>query len=458
MIIQTVDSLEKALEYVQFHKLAIIPVHRYNDINIHINEIVAIYVYTFKEDFGFLIPLNHYESEFKSDDIIEILKSKLKPETNSFIYNKRYSFKYNFIPKSLLDIQLNSLFFNGDFINFDLNFDEFSYLKKNELYYVPLAKLFTKCDSFLRTIISNLVHEDSNYENYIMYDFMYFGVFNHIESNGIHLDMNQFQKHITKDIKSINDSTLHYSYNLYNVTSRPSSNNNGINIMALNKTSGIRSIVDSRFKDGFLVQFDFKSYHPHLIANLLKTKFNKKLNFYKLIAGFVKNINYDDVTPSQIDHFKKQTFYYLYGDTPKNTKVDFFNKLNDFKNYLYDFYSKNGYFLTFLYKRKIYLKGGSNKKIDKNLVFNYFVQSLETERNISRLYQIIKYMKENKIESKIILYLYDSILIDVNSSEDFSFLKKIKYILENNNYEVSTKIGKNYESLKKLNWEKDGKY
>lgn len=75
-------------------------------------------------------------------------------------------------------------------------------------------------------------------------------------------------------------------------------------------------------------------------------------------------------------------------------------------------------------------------------LFNYYIQCLETVNNVKKLSKL-KNLLENK-KSKIILVVYDSMLIDYNAEDGKETLNQIKQILEEEGYAVKAKIGTNY--------------
>jgi len=56
---------------------------------------------------------------------------------------------------------------------------------------------------------------------------------------------------------------------------------------------------------------------------------------------------------------------------------------------------------------------------------------------------------DNK-QSKVILYTYDSFLVDYSSVDGKEVLKEIKKLLENNKHVVKVAYGNNYNSLKNI--------
>ena len=83
-----------------------------------------------------------------------------------------------------------------------------------------------------------------------------------------------------------------------------------------------------------------------------------------------------------------------------------------------------------------------------NKILNYIIQSAETYNNIISVKQVIDYL-ENK-QSKVILYTYDSFLVDYSASDGKEVLTEIKKLLEINGYIVRIAYGANYNSLKKV--------
>ena len=78
-------------------------------------------------------------------------------------------------------------------------------------------------------------------------------------------------------------------------------------------------------------------------------------------------------------------------------------------------------------------------------LFNYYIQSYETERNVTLLKKIHNYLLSKGTD--IVLYNYDSFLFDYSKKDGKELLKDIKRILENDGFVVKTKIGKNYGEM-----------
>ena len=84
--------------------------------------------------------------------------------------------------------------------------------------------------------------------------------------------------------------------------------------------------------------------------------------------------------------------------------------------------------------------------MNKNKVFNYLIQLLETESNMRMLTDLIP--KVDEYRSEIILYNYDSFLFDFYVPDGLDFLYQMKKIIEQNG-KFPVKVGKgwNYHEM-----------
>jgi hypothetical protein len=87
--------------------------------------------------------------------------------------------------------------------------------------------------------------------------------------------------------------------------------------------------------------------------------------------------------------------------------------------------------------------------MNKNKLFNYTIQLMETENNMSILSQLIPEIKKN--ESKLVLYSYDSFLFDFNMGDGLNYLKKVKKIIEQDGkFPVKVNCGMNYHGMEDI--------
>ena len=96
------------------------------------------------------------------------------------------------------------------------------------------------------------------------------------------------------------------------------------------------------------------------------------------------------------------SFKYLYGFIPDDIKKinPFFEKVSDFIDKLWKEYKSTKTLTSNIYSRRI--MGYNLHEMNKNKLFNYMIQTLETENNISILNKLIPSFVSQK--SKLVLF------------------------------------------------------
>jgi len=224
-------------------------------------------------------------------------------------------------------------------------------------------------------------------------------------------------------------------YNPYTTTGRPSNRHLNVNYSALNKSDGTRECFVSRHPHGTLLQFDYESYHIRLIAKMVGYEFPKGISAHQHLANLY-GCDYETA--------KKITFTYLYGGLDDNARgIEFFQKVDEYIKGLYQRFVISGKLTTLLYKREIpfnRIEGANEQK-----VFNYLLQSLETEINYMKIGEVLEYL-DGKM-SKMILYTYDAFVIDTHPVERENLLNDIREIMEKGGFPVKIEEGDNYSDL-----------
>ena len=109
-------------------------------------------------------------------------------------------------------------------------------------------------------------------------------------------------------------------------------------------------------------------------------------------------------------------------------------------------YKQNNFVVSDIYNRKI---GKSLSFTNKSKLFNYCIQLLETENNMRMLDDLLPLLEGKK--TKLILYSYDSFLLDFHKDDGMDFLKKIKKVIEQNDtYPVKVGWGTNYHKMEDI--------
>lgn len=225
-------------------------------------------------------------------------------------------------------------------------------------------------------------------------------------------------------------------YNMLTTTSRPSNTFGGINYAALPKDGDARKRFISRFEGGTLYQLDFDGYHLRLIGKLIGVDIPLDIKAHKWLAN---QYGVDDATAKGI------TFRQLYGGVQDEYKhIPFFSKTSEYIDSLWHSFLTNKSVSTPILQRKLVF----HKDLNKNKLFNYILQSVETERNILILEKLSNMIQSEK--SLPILYTYDSILFDVHPEDGIDYINKIKQVMEADGFPVETEVGDNYKDMVKV--------
>lgn len=307
---------------------------------------------------------------------------------------------------------------------------------------IPLMKhleSFNEMCISIEKIISPLTDQLINI-NTTMFDSL-----GELEMNGIYVDKNIFSRYFSLTPNS--EGIVFSQYNLYTSTGRPSNRFGGVNYAALNSTNGCRNAFISRYgNDGKIVVIDYITFHPRIVCMLTGYKIDVNINIYTYLAKlyFRKEL----VDEFDISESKKLTFRQFYGGVEQ--KYAHIKYLSNLKDYIYknwNFFTKNGYVLTPIFKRKITDK----HIIDPNpaKVFNYILQAVEGEIAISQMKIVLSYLRTKK--TKAILYTYDSLIFDFHKEDGIDTLNNIRKIMSLDDiFPLKTYVGDSYQSVKQI--------
>ncbi|MBC8422038.1 MAG: hypothetical protein H8E03_01305 [Pelagibacteraceae bacterium] len=379
----------------------------------HNNKISFLYI---KMESDYLLPFNHNDCNNLNKRYLELLKTDNK--------------KYVWDTKSLYHIidfnnmvDINTLYYLKHNKEIDLLSIENDTIKfyKNKFYdiqnlnsAIPLMKQI----EFLEKL-SDELNLDYSLENE-QYNEISNTLFN-IENSGLYKT----------------DKLVYTQYNPYTTTGRPSNRFGGTNYAALNKEDGTRKEYISRFGSmGRLIEFDYDAYHLRLIGDVIG---------YEFPPGPVHQ-HMADIYGVDYKEAKILSFQYLYGGIPTKVvnKIDFFKQTKKLIDTLWERYKKNNYLNTDIYNRSIFDNNMVN--MNSNKLFNYYIQSLETEMNMKMLKGLFNTMNQHK--SKLALYNYDAFLIDFHSDDGVEYLQILKTEMEQNGrFPVKVAWGKNYHEM-----------
>jgi hypothetical protein len=381
---------------------------------------------------GYIIPINHSEGFSIELQSIEKLLSTI-PKV--YLLDKKWHSYYFDLPNSI-DLYFTILDREGQVKDFQcytpIHLDYYEKFKFSPTVndYIPISKHYERCECMFETV-KDYVGLESNTE----WQSKYVEVYKWVEEQGILINEKLFDKYFETPWKgrSIGNSKVYSSYNLYNITSRPTNAFNSINFLAFNKENGSRTAFIPQ-NDAF-VEFDFDGYHIRLIADAMHTDIPQNQSIHEYLGK--QYFNKEELTPEEYQEAKKITFRQMYnGVEEEYMYIEFFEDVYHTVRAMWTAYTNNG-FLELPNGRKLTQENANPQKL-----FNYYIQCLETVNNVKKLDKLKDYLKDK--QSKVLLVVYDSILIDYAVADGKGTLSHIKDILEEGGYKVKAKKGDNY--------------
>ena len=184
---------------------------------------------------------------------------------------------------------------------------------------------------------------------------------------------------------------------------------------------------------------DYDAYHLRIIADLINYKFPEG-SVHNHMAEFY-GVDYEES--------KQKSFQYLYGFIPQDVieMNPYFSRVHDYIEDLWKKYNSKEFIVSDIYNRRLYKKNLID--MNANKLFNYTIQLMETENNMKVLSKLIPEIIDDR--SKLILYSYDSFLLDFTMEDGLNYLKKVKKILEQNGkFPVKVSWGLSYHEMKDI--------
>ena len=419
VIIENKSQLRRFIKHYKSEDCIIVPISC--DDNKHpINDSLSLLYVKLLSGKEFILPFNHSET-------LNLKIPSLDSNTKKYTYNRK---KLNHYIKltNVIDVNLMHYMNEGSPITIEEtdtnshNFLNMKYYKKDSVNtIIPVLKHLEKSRKIAK-ILEEVIAKHGSSVN-MSYNDEVLDNLSYIEKNGL---------------QTIDDK-VYSEYNIYTSTGRPSNRFGGINFAALNKKDGSREPFISRFKNGVLVEMDFDAYHLRLIADKIGYEFPEG-SVHEHMAKFY-GVGYEEA--------KTLSFQYLYGFIPQDVVQmnPYFGKVNDYIEELWKEYNSKEFIVSDIYNRQLHKK--NLRDITANKLFNYTIQLMETENNMKALTRLIPEVKDYK--SKLILYSYDSFLLDFNMEDGLDYLKKVKQILEQDGkYPVKVSWGLNYHEMKDI--------
>ena len=393
------------------------------------NSLSFLYVYIGGDDF--IIPFHHNDCQTPTIDLSESRMQK-------WIWNKKGFLQTNIQIQELKDVQTALFFGQNEIYDFQSKLEVLTNFYRRLDIRDDLGKSIPimKWGEVLKGIVEDWGGVSSDSNNYYK-DLMsksndwventMIPILSDIERYGVRVDRKKFLDRWKDSAKNLKSDVIYTEYNPYTITSRPSNRHGGINFSALNKKDGSRDCFIPR-EGKLYLQFDYDAYHVRIIGKIIGYDL-PKTSVHQWLA---------DQYGMDYNESKGRTFRILYGGvSDEDRKIPFFEKTDKFIQTFWESCTKSGIVMT--NKRKIPLSYVEEPNPQK--IFNYLLQSMETELNI----EAMKKLKENDLPLPI-LYTYDSFLFEFDNTE-IEKVKGVKSVLESFGFPVKADWGSDYGKI-----------
>lgn len=452
-IIETSEQLLKFSTYDMSDSF-IEPILASNTVHPALSPVIAYYIKPNRSKRGFMLMIDHSESfSLSQDEIIDLFEQKVD---KIYVSDKKKVKQHLPLDKTMICLKTLQWLFDGtvlDDIKWNTVAHSFFYNKYpdkvdiNKI--VPISKWQEKWNNYYQDN-KKLLHSPIQKKGYFkFYNNLVSDTLFNIEIEGLSVDVDKLKQYYPEvvlknmsyiETDSTNDTencTVYTNYNFFTSTGRPSNSFNKVNFGAMNKGDSSRSFIIPR--NSKLIEFDFHSYHPKMLTNLIGYQFEEDD-----IHSHLGKLYFDkeELTEEEYAESKNLTFKLLYTNSSGYDHIPFLEKVKLYKESMWKKYKELGYLESIISKRPII--GISSK----TQILPYLLQSYETERNTLLINEIQKCLKDKK--TKLVLYSYDAFLIDFDINDGVDTVQEIQDILEQEDYKVSIKTGKNYSNLKQL--------
>jgi hypothetical protein len=420
-IVETTEQLDEIFEK-NYKNVFVEPIY-FND-NIHpiLNDVSLLYLKSLDGDKGYILCLSHNES-------LSLHKSHINDLLLTYdeVYVRdRKAFIFHFPAPNIIDISFN---INKE-IDITTQTHKFFYFKhedkENVNTIIPLVKHYEKCELIFEEVKQHCVLPD-NWKFYNKLSTIFFI----IEKNGLKINKHVFDEFFKphNELYSISNNKIHTKYNLHTTTRRPSDSFNGVNFSALNKTDGRRKAFIP--ENDYFIEIDITAYHPTIMGKLMGFDFKDETPY----EYFAREANID-IKEAKVEFIKQ-----MYGGIQDKYKdILFFSKLSEYLENIWEEFQTAGKCTSL---SGVVFKPDVLKNMNPNKLLSYLIQGAETYFNVEILWEVIKLTR--KKQTKVVLYVYDSILIDYN--EDENLLEQIKEIFIKHNLKIKLTKGFNYGSM-----------
>lgn len=397
---------------------------------------IAVYIRPVNSEHGYIIPINHEEGiNVKKERVSTILQSTGKLYT----VNKK-ELLYHFNLQDATDLSMVYSMNKYDRLEYSKENSTLNYFYNkfrdfptiNQL--IPISKLYESCEKVFDQVKHVIDYEIPS--GFDFYNNTATNVFYLLEQSGIGVYYDQFNKTFKPRNPLYNtiDNSVLTSYNLYNVTSRPTNAFNSVNFAAIPKSEQYRKCFHPT--GDYFVELDFDGYHLRLLCEQIGYPLSSESAHTQLAKQY---FNKEEITEEEYDKAKQINFHAIYGKIPeKYAFLPIFTKIDNYIKNLWERYQNDGEVLAPISGKPFTKK---LKDMNPQKLMNYIMQSLETSRNITILKEALRYLKDKK--TNLVLYTYDALLFDFHKEDGKETLEKLQEILEEGGkYPIKVKYSK----------------
>ena len=265
-----------------------------------------------------------------------------------------------------------------------------------------------------------------------------------MESNGVYVDRSTFNLADPSLIDS--NGYVYCQYNMFTPTSRPSNRFAKINFAALNKKKNERDSFVSRYgRSGAIVMVDYESYHLRLFGNYVGFEL-PTTSLHEYLGKFYHDK--ETLTEEEYELSKKITFNLIFGGISDDVRdtIPFMSEIVKYVESCWSTYNKDGGVHTWFYNRQ--LRKSAYGNLNSYKLFNYLLQSAETERNCRMMKLIHEYFADKK--SKLFLYHYDAFIFDMHKTEFKCVAEIAEMLSEDGKFPLRVYVGANYGELREI--------
>ena len=427
--LHTLDSFKDEKCYIEV-------ISSNNNYHPKLTHTVAVYLRPVSHHKGYIIPISHSEGLNVGKDRVSAI---LRTFQSLYTLDKK-NLLYHFRLPEAIDINLLNTLTNFTKIEerkttntFNWYYSRFSEHKRlNSI--IPITKLYEDCENryeqFKRFLDVKLP------QGFDFYNKTVTSVFYLIEQSGIRVIEKPFIELFKPQnpVFNIQDNIVYTSYNLNNITSRPTNAFNSVNFTAIPKAPEFRKAIIPR--NDYFVEFDYDGYHLRLLCEQIGYELTEEPAHRQLAKLYYKK---EEITDEEYQKAKQTNFHAIYGKIPPEYAfLEVFDKIQTYIDRLWKQFKEQGYVEDPISGRRF---TQDLPDMHPQKLMNYMMQSIETSRNTLVSKELLKYLQGKK--TTIALYTYDALLLDFKEDDGKHILQDIDQIIsQNNKYPTNVKVGR----------------